>query len=165
MQISPNKVVGITYTLTLQNGEIADTATAERPFVFIHGIGQTLEAFDKNLHGLDAGAAFKFSLTPDEGYGVSSPDMVISLSKSIFEGPDVPADLLELGNMVPMQDQEGNPLNGVIVEITDDQVKMDFNHPLADQDLHFEGTVISVRDASADELDHGHVHGDGGHQH
>jgi FKBP-type peptidyl-prolyl cis-trans isomerase SlyD len=165
MQISPNTVVGITYTLTLENGEIADTATSERPFVFIHGVGQTLESFDANLHGLDSGASFNFSLSAEQGYGTSSPDMIVDIAKSIFEGPDVPEDLLVIGNMIPMQDQEGNPMNGIILEINDDSVKMDFNHPLSDQKLNFTGTVISVRAATADELDHGHVHGEGGHHH
>lgn len=165
MQVSPNKVVGITYTLTLDSGEIADKATTERPFVFIHGIGQTLESFDENLQGLSSGSDFQFSLSADEGYGHSSPDMIIHIPRSVFEGPDVPSDILVVGNMVPMQDQAGNPLNGIILEIESDKVKMDFNHPLAGQSLHFTGTIVSVRDATPEELDHGHVHGPGGHHH
>jgi FKBP-type peptidyl-prolyl cis-trans isomerase SlyD len=165
MEISPKKVVGITYTLTLTNGEIADQATEERPFLFIHGIGQTLDAFDQNLHGLSSGKPFKFSLSAADGYGDVNPGMVVDIAKSIFEGPEVPKDLLIVGNTVPMQDQEGNALHGTILEIDDEKVKMDFNHPLAGQDLHFTGTVVSVRDASDDELNHGHVHGEGGHHH
>jgi FKBP-type peptidyl-prolyl cis-trans isomerase SlyD len=165
MQISPNKVIGITYTLTLDSGEIADQATSEHPFVFIHGIGQTLEAFDQNLHGLESGTEFKFSLNAEEGYGKSSPQMVIDIARAVFDGPEVPKDLLELGNMVPMQDQDGNPMNGIVLAVDSEKVKMDFNHPLADQNLHFSGTVISVREATSEELDHGHVHGPGGHHH
>lgn len=165
MQIAPNKVVGITYTLTLDSGEIADKATEDRPFVFIHGVGQTLEAFDENLSGLSSGNPFKFTLSADEGYGHFSPDMVINIARAVFEGPDVPEDLLTVGNMVPMQDQEGNPLNGIIMEVDAEKVKMDFNHPLAGQSLHFTGTVVTVRDATPEELDHGHVHGPGGHHH
>jgi FKBP-type peptidyl-prolyl cis-trans isomerase SlyD len=67
--------------------------------------------------------------------------------------------------MVPMQDQDGNPMNGVILGFDDTTVQIDFNHPLADQDLNFKGAIVSVRDASAEELDHGHVHGPGGHHH
>ena len=165
MQISPKKVIGITYTLTLDNGEIADEATSEHPFVFIHGIGQTLEAFDNALEGLESGADFKFSISPQEGYGVSSTDMVIDIARSVFDGPEVPKDLLDLGNVVPMQDQDGRPMNGIVLAVDNEKVKMDFNHPLADQNLHFTGTIISVREATADELDHGHVHGPGGHHH
>lgn len=165
MQISTGKVVGITYTLTLDNGEIADQATAENPFVFIHGIGQTLEAFDTNLEGLEKGANFTFKIGADEGYGTANPQNIIDLPKSVFAGDDVPADLLQIGNIVPMQDQDGNPLTGVIREINDETVKMDFNHPLADQALNFTGTVIDIREATAEEMDHGHVHGPGGHHH
>ncbi|MBS3914818.1 MAG: peptidylprolyl isomerase [Bacteroidetes bacterium] len=165
MQISPNKVISISYRLTLDNGELADEATAEHPLMFIHGIGQTLEAFDDKLHGLETGAEFQFSLTPDEGYGTSSPEMVIDISRSIFNGPEVPKDLLELGNMVPMQDQDGRPMNGIVLAVDDQNVRMDFNHPLADQNLHFTGTIISIREATDEEKDHGHVHGPGGHHH
>lgn len=165
MQISTGKVVGITYTLTLDSGEIADQATTENPFVFIHGIGQTLEAFDTNLDGLKQGDAFTFSIQAEDGYGTANPQNIIDLPKSVFAGDDVPSDLLVVGNIVPMQDQDGNPLTGVIREISDDSVKMDFNHPLSDQALNFAGTVVSIREATAEEMDHGHVHGEGGHHH
>jgi len=165
MQISTGKVVGITYTLTLNSGEIADQANTDHPFVFIHGIGQTLEAFDTHLDGLEIGSNFSFTVPAEDGYGSHNPNMIIDISKEIFSGPDVPSDLLQIGNMVPMQDQEGHPLTGVIREITDEVVKMDFNHPLADQDLNFTGSVVSIREATAEEMDHGHVHGEGGHHH
>jgi FKBP-type peptidyl-prolyl cis-trans isomerase SlyD len=83
----------------------------------------------------------------------------------MFAGPDVPEDILQVGRMVPMQDQDGNPMNGIILEFDDQTVKIDFNHPLADQELNFKGAIVSVRDANSEELDHGHVHGPGGHQH
>lgn len=165
MQISPQKVVSLTYTLKLSNGDIADETTTESPFAFIHGVGQTLPEFDSNLEGLKAGESFSFSLTAEQGYGSRRPDMIIEIPKSVFDGPEVPKDILQIGNMVPMQDQSGNPLNGTIVDIADDKVTMDFNHPLADEALHFSGVIIEVRDASPEEIDHGHVHGPGGHHH
>jgi FKBP-type peptidyl-prolyl cis-trans isomerase SlyD len=165
MQVSQGKVVGITYTLKLTSGEIADQTTEENPFLFIHGIGQTLEAFDENLAGLTLGADFSFSIAAESGYGVSNPNMVIQIPRSVFEGPNVPSDLLQIGNIVPMQDEHGNPMNGVVREVNDEAVTMDFNHPLADQELHFSGKIVSVRDASPEEMDHGHVHGEGGHHH
>jgi FKBP-type peptidyl-prolyl cis-trans isomerase SlyD len=67
--------------------------------------------------------------------------------------------------MVPMQDQNGNPMNGVILSFTDETVEIDFNHPLADEGLNFKGNILSVREATAEELSHGHVHGVGGHNH
>jgi FKBP-type peptidyl-prolyl cis-trans isomerase SlyD len=165
MQIEKNKVVSLTYTLTLDNGEVADTATLESPFVFIHGIGQTLPQFDLQLSGLKPGDAFEFDIDAENAYGISNEAYKIHVPRNVFEGPDVPADLLEVGNMVPMQDDQGNPMNGIILSIDDNSVLIDFNHPLSDQKLHFKGDIISLREATAEELAHGHVHGDGGHHH
>lgn len=165
MQISPEKVVSVMYTLTLNNGAIADQADETQPFAFIHGIGQTLPAFDDALAGLVAGDEFNFSLTADDAYGMPNADWVIEIPRSVFDGPDVPSDILVIGAVLPMQDQNGNPMDGKVVEIADDKVKMDFNHPLAGEALNFTGKIIEVRDASPEELDHGHVHGPGGHHH
>ncbi len=165
MQIEKNKVVSLTYTLTLDNGEIADTATKDAPFVFIHGIGQTLPKFDSELNGLKAGDTFEFEIDPENAYGVSNEEYKVNVPKSVFSGPDVPNDILQVGNMVPMQDDQGNPLNGIILSINDETVMIDFNHPLSDQKLHFKGDIISLREATAEELAHGHVHGEGGHHH
>jgi len=161
----PNHVVSISYTLSLANGEVADFADADQPLVFIHGIGQTLEAFDAQLDGLNVGDGFSFSLTAEEGYGVHDAGWIVELPRSVFGGDDVPADILQLGAMLPMQDQDGNPMDGKVIEIGDETVKMDFNHPLAGEALNFTGSILAVREATADELDHGHVHGEGGHHH
>ena len=74
-------------------------------------------------------------------------------------------ELLQVGNTIPMQDSDGNRLDGVVVEVTDTQVKMDFNHPLAGKNLHFTGQIVELRDATSEELAHGHVHGPHGHHH
>jgi FKBP-type peptidyl-prolyl cis-trans isomerase SlyD len=163
--IAPNKVVSLSYTLMLNSGELADEATADQPLVFIHGIGQTLPAFDDQLDGLSVGDTFSFTLSAEDGYGESSPNYVVEIPKNIFEGPDVPDDILEIGATLPMQDQDGNPMDGVVVEIGDDTVTMDFNHPLAGEALGFSGTVLDIREATQEELDHGHVHGEGGIEH
>jgi FKBP-type peptidyl-prolyl cis-trans isomerase SlyD len=163
--IAQNKVVSLSYTLTLNNGEIADEADVQDPLVFIHGIGQTLPAFDEQLEGLSVGDTFSFTLSAEDGYGESSDNYIVDLPKNIFAGPDVPADILEIGAMLPMQDQDGNPMDGKVLEIGEDTVKMDFNHPLAGESLSFTGSIIAVREATAEELDHGHVHGEGGVHH
>lgn len=165
MQVAKNRVVTLTYTLTIENGEVVDTATEDSPFVFIHGIGQTLPHFDNNLTDLRAGDAFEFLITADNAYGLSNDEYIVQIPRSVFSGPEVPADILQVGNMVPMQDQNGNPMNGVILSIGDEAVEIDFNHPLADKDLNFSGVIVEVRDATPEELDHGHVHGPGGHHH
>ena len=92
-------------------------------------------------------------------------NFIVDIPKNIFEGPDVPKDILQVGASLPMQDQEGNPMDGTVMEIGDETVKMDFNHPLAGEALNFKGSVVAIRDASQEELDHGHVHGEGGVQH
>jgi len=165
MQIENNKVVSLTYTLTLQNGDIADTATNDSPFTFIHGIGATLPHFDTNLANLKVGESFNFDLTAENAYGLSNQDFKVKVPRSIFTGPDVPEDVLAIGNMVPMQDQDGNPMNGIILEFDENEVFIDFNHPLADEALNFKGEILSVREATQEELAHGHVHGVGGHNH
>jgi FKBP-type peptidyl-prolyl cis-trans isomerase SlyD len=165
MQIEKNKVVAITYTLTLDNGEIADTATQEQPFVFIHGIGQTLPKFDTELAGLKPGDTFDFDIEAENAYGVSNEEYKVNVPREVFTGPEVPADILQIGNMVPMQDDQGNPMNGIILSFDDEAVLIDFNHPLSDQKLHFTGEILSLREATEEELDHGHVHGEGGHHH
>ena len=163
--IAPNKVVSLSYTLMLNSGELADEATADQPLVFIHGIGQTLPAFDDQLDGLSVGDTLSFTLSAEDGYGESSANYVVEIPKNIFEGPDVPDDILEIGATLPMQDQDGNPMDGVVLEIGDDTVTMDFNHPLAGEALGFSGTVLDIREATQEELDHGHVHGEGGIEH
>ena len=165
MQIEKNKVVSLTYTLTLQNGDIADTATIETPFVFIHGIGATLPHFDSNLANLKAGDTFSFDLSAENAYGVSNTDFKVNVPREVFNGPDVSADVLQIGNMVPMQDNYGNPMTGIILSFDDNDVLIDFNHPLADQSLNFKGNILSVREASEEELAHKHVHGPGDHHH
>lgn len=163
MEIAKNKVVTLTYELKLDSQEVVDSSTEESPFAFIHGIGQTLPAFDQALEGKKAGDTFTFSITSENAYGAYNPGYVHTLPTAAFEG--APEGTLQIGRTVPMQDQEGNPLMGVIQEITDAGVKMDFNHPLSGQNLHFTGKIVEVREATKAEMDHGHVHGPGGHQH
>lgn len=164
MTVSKNKVVTLTYELRNSGGDLVDTATHEQPFAFIHESGMTLPDFDKNLSGLKSGDEFNFTLSAQEGYGEIEEEAIVAIPKSIFDSPDLPDNLLTVGNVLPMQDQEGNPLNGKIIAIDGDTIMMDFNHPLAGSSLHFTGKIIEVRDATSQEIDHGHVHAHG-HDH
>lgn len=169
MDIKPQNVVSLTYQLKLDTGEVVDQSTEESPFAFIHGIGQTLPAFDEALEGKKAGDEFEFSLTAENGYGEYQPEHVQVLPKDIFA--EAPEGTLELGKTLPMR--VGDPANpdtlqtvfGTINEMTEENVTMDFNHPLAGKNLNFSGKVLEVREATNVELDHGHVHGPGGHEH
>ena len=90
--------------------------------------------------------------------------MDLPISTFTVDG-EVRKDMLNIGQVVPMQDQNGNPLNGTVMEVADDKVKMDFNHMLAGKELNFTGEILEVREATQAELDHGHVHGPDGHEH
>lgn len=168
MKVGKNKVVTLTYTLRFDdsNGEIIQEVNEEKPFVHLFGNGSLLPTFESNLDSLEPEAEFAFGLTPDKGYGEFTDEAIIELDNSIFEKDGkIDEDLIKIGNMITMQDQEGRPIDGRVIELKSDKVVMDFNHPLAGKNLHFSGKVLDVREASAEELSHGHVHGSGGHQH
>ncbi len=122
--------------------------------------------FEQNLDGLVKGDTYEFTINSEEGYGVRNDEAIVELSKEIFvvDG-SIREDLLIVGNIIPLQDQEGNPMNGVVKEVKEEHVVIDFNHPMAGKTLFFSGSVLDVREASAEEIEHGHVHGPGGHNH
>jgi len=168
MKIGLNKVVTLTYTLRYdnENGDIIQEVNEEKPFVHLFGNGTLLPSFESNLEGSEPEAEFSFSLTSKDGYGEFTNDAIIELENSIFEKDGkIDEELVKIGHLITMQDQEGNPLDGRVIERKADKIVMDFNHPLAGKNLYFSGKVLDVRDASAEELSHGHVHGAGGHHH
>lgn len=170
MKIEKNRVVTLTYELRImdEQGEpsLIETADKEHPMVFIYGMSGLPEQFEEKLDGLSVGDTFDFNLDAEEGYGGQDENAVVDLPKAAFEVEGaVPENMLEIGNYIPMSDSEGNQLQGRVVEVTADTVKMDFNHPLAGKELYFKGKVESIREATQDELDHGHVHGEGGVHH
>ena len=168
MKVAKNNVVTLTYTLKFDDadGVTIQEVNEDKPFVHLFGNGTLLPVFEKNLDGLEPGTEFSFGLTSAEGYGELTDKAIIELEKTIFEKDGkVDEQLLQIGNMITMQDQEGHPIDGRVAEIKGDKVIMDFNHPLAGKNLHFSGKVLDVRNASEEELSHGHVHGAGGHHH
>jgi len=168
MKVEKDNVITLTYTLRFDdsNGAVIQEVNEEKPFVHLFGNGTLLPTFESNLNGLEPSAKFAFGLTPEKGYGELTDEAIIELEKSIFEKDGkVDEELVKIGNMITMQDQEGRPIDGRVIEIKADKVIMDFNHPLAGKNLHFSGKVLDVRKASEEELSHGHVHGAGGHQH
>ena len=168
MKVGKDRVVTLTYTLRFNNaeGEIIQKVDEEKPFIHLFGNGTLLPKFESNIDGLEPESEFEFGLTPEEGYGELTDEAIIELEKSIFEKDGkVDDELLKIGNMITMQDQEGHPLDGRVIEIKSDKVIMDFNHALAGKNLFFSGKVLDVREASEEEHSHGHVHGAGGHHH
>lgn len=158
MVISDEKVVSLVYQLKVDGKEV-ETVKEDKPLVFLYGAGQMLPKFEEKLKGLEAGEKFEFEINCDDAYGKATDDAILDLPKNIFEVEGKVEDgLLEIGNVIPMQNNEGQKFNGVVLEIKDDAVTMDFNHPLAGDDLNFTGKVIEVRDASKEEKEHGHAH-------
>ncbi len=170
MNISQNKVVSLSYELSIRNGEevlLVERVTNEQPFMYLHGVSGLPEKFESALENLEIGSNFDFVLAKEEsGYGEFDETAIVDLPIEVFmiDG-EFDADVVTKGNFIPMSDQEGNKMQGLVMDVNDQFVKMDFNHPLAGKDLYFQGSVIGIREASAEEIDHGHVHGEGGHQH
>jgi len=168
MKVGKNKVVTLTYQLRLDNeeGDIIQTIEKNRPFVHLFGVGTLLPAFEENLSGLSAGDRFGFHLPSDKAYGESSDEGIVELEKELFEIDGLfDEEMFAIGKMVAMQDENGHPIDGRVLAIKDKTVVMDFNHPLAGQNLYFSGQILEVREASEEEISHGHVHGNGGHHH
>ena len=168
MQIKKNTVVSLSYILKQDNadGGVIEIAKETDPLVFIYGAGMMIPKFEENLGELTPGDGFEFTLLSGEAYGEYESDAIIDLDKQIFSMDGViDEEMLTIGNLIPMRDNNGNMLQGKVMGVTDDSVKMDFNHPMAGKNLHFTGKILDVREATADEMSHGHVHGDGGVHH
>lgn len=155
MKIEANKVVSLSYELTV-DGDVIETVKADKPMQFIFGTGYLLPKFESHIEGKTAGDTFEFTLAAADAYGEEDPDAIVELPKHIFEVDGKIEDgLLTVGNALPMADANGNRLNGIISELRDDVVVMDFNHPLAGATLHFKGAVVTVREATGEELTNG----------
>ncbi len=166
MIIEENKVVSLTYELRVndESGEIIEKVEKSSPLTFLFGRGNLLPDFESNLNGLKVTDPFSFTLKPEKAYGAISDEAIVDLPKNLFEiDGEIDENLVKIGNTIPMQDNSGNRLNGIVMEIGDDVVKMDFNHPLAGDTLHFKGEVAEIRDATQEEISHGHVHQGGSH--
>jgi FKBP-type peptidyl-prolyl cis-trans isomerase SlyD len=170
MKINAQHVVSVSYTLhtTDDNNEKVhvETAGEENPLVFIYGMGMMLPLFETNISALSTGDAFEFKIPAAEGYGELDETAIVEVPTSIFllEG-QLDESRFFPGAVVSMQDQEGNVMQAQILQINEEKAVLDFNHPMAGKDLYFSGKVLAVRPATAEELDHGHVHGPGGVHH
>ncbi len=159
MKVEKNKLVSIVYQLSTDgyDNQIIETVNEENPFSFVFGIGLMLPSFEKKLEGLQEGEEFKFKLSAEEAYGPYDESLVVDIPMEVFNNQDISKeDLLKIGNIIPMKDPEGNEFHAKIKEVGDNYVKMDFNHPLAGQDLFFVGKIISIRDATDSEIASGY---------
>ena len=160
MQIAQDSVALIEYTLTNDEGDVIDSSVGGEPLAYLHGHHNIIPGLEKALAGKTVGDSLKVSIEPAEGYGEFNAEMVEVVPRNMFAG----VDDIEVG--MQFQAQTGQGMQVITVSaIEGDEVTIDGNHPLAGQTLHFDVTVKEVRAASAEELQHGHVHGVGGHHH
>ncbi len=156
--ITLHKVVKLTYDLYVAGDEagtedLMERATAETPLVYCHGIGMMLKAFEDALEGKNEGDDFDFTIAQDDAYGPYEEEGVHDLPKQMFciDG-EFDSERVYVGAVVPMNTSEGQVVNAQIIEITDDHVTIDLNHPFAGEDLHFKGHILEVRDVTEAEL-------------
>lgn len=155
MKIGKNKMVSLTYDLHYDdvNGDLIEQATSEKPLSFVFGAGLMLPKFESMLEGIQAGNPFEISLADADAYGELDENAIVDLPKHLFiiEG-EFDNEIVAIGNTVPMMSTSGQRLNGLVMDITDDIVKMDFNHPLAGENLFFKGEILEVREATDEEI-------------
>jgi len=158
MKITANKSVLAEYELyvdgELEGGqELMEKATTQEPLKFIYGVGMMLPKFEENLFGLQVGDTFDFTIKNEDAYGEYDDESVLDLERAIFEiDGKLDEEMIFEGNVVPLMDNDGNRVNAQVVSITDTHVKVDLNHPLAGENLHFKGSVLEVRDATEKEI-------------
>jgi FKBP-type peptidyl-prolyl cis-trans isomerase SlyD len=160
MKIAHEKVVSIHYTLTNSEGNVLDSSSGSQPLAYLHGFGNIIPGLENALEGKGTGDKLSVTVEPDQGYGPRDERLVQAVPRSAFKGVEDIAP----GMQFQAQGPQGARLV-VVTQVGDDEVTVDANHPLAGQTLHFDVEVSEVRDATAEELEHGHVHGPGGHHH
>jgi FKBP-type peptidyl-prolyl cis-trans isomerase SlyD len=160
MQVAKHKVVSMDYTLTDAKGEVIDQSRPGQPLVYLHGTGGIIPGLEKELEGKSAGDSVKAVVPPEEAYGVKQQELIQAVPRAAFQG--VPK--IEPGMKFQAQTQQG-PRVVTVVEATADTVTVDANHELAGATLYFDVKIADVRDATPEEISHGHVHGPGGHHH
>ena len=161
VKIADNTVARVIYTGKLEDGEVFDTNEGGEPLTFLVGHGQMISGFEEELMGASVGDRRSFTLTPDRAYGHRNEDHFQVVDKSVF-GTEMP---IEVGMSSYAQTEGGGMTMFTITKIEGDQVTVDFNHVMAGKTLNFSVEVIDVRDATREELSHGHAHGPGGAHH
>ena len=160
MQITKNKVVAIDYTLKSDDGELIDTSEGQEPLAYLHGVGGIIPGLERELEGKQPGDQLHVKVAPADAYGERDESLEQEVALEQFED----SENLALGMQFQVDSDDG-PVVVTVVEIDDDVVTIDGNHPMAGVNLNFDVTIREVRDATTDELSHGHVHGAGGGEH
>jgi FKBP-type peptidyl-prolyl cis-trans isomerase SlyD len=160
VQVAADKVVLIHYTLKDDNGEVIDSSAGGDPLAYIQGHGNLVSGLEKALEGKENGNKVVVSVAPEEGYGKHDTKLIQRIPKRSLQG----AGQIKKGMQFQARTEDGIRVF-TVTAIVGDMVTLDGNHPLADKTLHFDVDVVEVREATSEELEHGHVHGPGGHHH
>jgi FKBP-type peptidyl-prolyl cis-trans isomerase SlyD len=160
-KIGQDAVVAIHYTLTLDSGDEVDSSRGGEPLLYLHGHGNIVPGLEEQLATLQVGAKAMVSVPAAKGYGEKQPDATRRVPRSSFPKNQP----IEQGMQFGVKDDDGDVVPVFVSAVHNDEVVLDFNHPLAGETLHFEIEVMSIRAATKDELKHGHPHGPGGHHH
>jgi FKBP-type peptidyl-prolyl cis-trans isomerase SlyD len=153
MQISNEKVAAIHYTLTDNNGTVLDSSEGKDPLYYLHGFGNLIPGMEEGLEGKVVGDKFDIKVSPEKGYGLRDAAAIQQVPISAFGGAEV-----RVGSQFRAGNEQGQHIV-TVTEVTEDTVTVDANHPLAGVELNFKVEIMEVREATADEVAHGHVHG------
>jgi FKBP-type peptidyl-prolyl cis-trans isomerase SlyD len=160
MQIAERTVASFHYTLTDDAGTVIDSSSGGEPLTYLHGVGGIVPGLEKAMEGRAPGDRFDVVVSPEEGYGTPNEMLIQVVPREAFQG----VDDIQPGMHFQAQTPQG-AISVAVTKVEDGMVTVDGNHPLAGQTLHFAIEVVDVRDASVEEVVHGHVHGPGGHHH
>ena len=160
MQISKDSVVSMAYTLTNDEGQVIDTSAGGEPLVYLHGAQNIIPGLENALVGKQVGDKLTVNVVAADGYGEYNPDLVQVVPKHLFAG----VENIEAGMQFHAQTDYGMQVV-TVAAVEGDEITVDGYHPLAGQNLNFDVEIMDIRAASAEELEHGHVHGAGGHHH
>ena len=161
MTIKENSAVSFHYTLTDDAGQKIDSSAGQDPLAYLHGAGNIIPGLENALEGKTIGDKLNVAVTAEEGYGPVQQELIQEVPRSAFQG----VESIEIGMQFEAQTGQGGAVPVTVTAVTDETVTVDGNHPLAGKSLNFDVTIEAVREATAEELEHGHVHGAGGHQH
>lgn len=161
MTITQNSAVSFHYTLTDDQGQQIDSSAGQEPLAYLHGAGNIIPGLEKALEGKSVGDQMVVEVSAEEGYGPVQEELIQEVPRSSFQG----VESIEVGMQFEAQTGQGGAVPVTVTLVTDETVTVDGNHPLAGKDLNFDVTIADVREATAEELEHGHIHGPGGHNH
>jgi len=160
MKVAENTVVVIDYTLTNNEGQVIDSSEGAGPLAYLHGAGNIIPGLEDALLGKEAGDEVKASIEPENAYGERHEALKQEVPAELFSG----VEKVEVGMQFQSETDQG-PVLVTVTEVGNETITVDGNHPLAGVHLNFDVNIREVREPSAEELEHGHVHGEGGHQH